>query len=142
MVAGNQNDDHTIQTTQIGNAQWATSSVLGGASRPPEPPLAPAAGQRLRRAPLARTTTPPSCGEGGGGDDDGGGSDIGGGDGGAYDDGSVEHEDEEVPEGDSYGQRWPCPTDTSKHRHGSTAATSQVDTDTAEMVNEREGGAH
>ena len=63
-------------------------------------------------------------------DDDGGGSDIGGGDGGgdggAYDDGSVEHEDEQVPEGDSYGQRWPCPTDTSKHRHGSeTAATSQ-----------------
>ena len=49
-----QNDD-TIQTTRDGNAQWATSSDLGGASRPPEPPLAPAAGQRLRRAPLART---------------------------------------------------------------------------------------
>ena len=60
----------------------------------------------------------------------------------SVDDGSVEDEHEEVPEGDSYGQRWPCPTDTSKHRHGSTAATSQVDTDTAEMVNEREGGAH
>ena len=61
----------------------------------------------------------------------------------SVDDGSVEDEHEEVPEGDSYRQCWPCPTDTSKHRHGSeTAATSQVDTDTAEMVNEREGGAH
>ena len=39
---------------------------------------------------------------------------------------SVEHEEVEVPEGDSYGQCWVCPLDTPKHRHGSTAATSKM----------------
>ncbi len=39
---------------------------------------------------------------------------------------SVEHEEVEVPEGDSYGQCWVCPLDTPKHRHGSTSATSKM----------------
>ena len=41
--------------------------------------------------------------------------------------GSVEDEEVEVPEGDSYGQCWVCPLDTPKHRHGSTAATSKME---------------
>ena len=40
--------------------------------------------------------------------------------------GSVEDEEVEVPEGDSYGQCWVCPLDTPKHRHGSTSATSKM----------------